>query len=133
MTSVATGSWSPPAFPTSGSLRTWPGASAPGSAEPSACVQQRRRETVRGRRNLQTVDRLVEVLDERDQDRRGLAGEHERLNGCHLAAQALDGVDPVPVRRCDVLHGVEYAMSLRRKAIVNWLWCGGDVMVLAGG
>jgi hypothetical protein len=75
------------------------------------------------------VDRLVEVLDERDQDGRSVAGEHERLDGRHLPAQAFDRVDAVPGRRCDVLHNFEYAVGLPRKAIVNWLWCGGDLMV----
>ena len=75
------------------------------------------------------VDRLVEVLDERDQDGRSIAGEHERLDGRHLPPKAVDGVDPVPERRNDGLHDCEYAMSPRRKAIVKWLWCGGDVMV----
>ena len=79
------------------------------------------------------VDRLVEVLDERDQDRRRVAGEHQRLDGGHLAAQAFDRVDAVPGRRYDVLHSFEYAVGLRRKAIVKWLWCGAEVMVAFGG
>jgi hypothetical protein len=57
------------------------------------------------------VDRLVEVLDERDQDRRRVAGKHERLDGGDLPAQPVDRVFPVPGRRCDVLHGFEYAMT----------------------
>jgi hypothetical protein len=75
------------------------------------------------------VDRLVEVLDERDQDRWSVAGGHQGFDGRDLAAQAIDCVDAVPGRRCDVLHSFEYAVELRRKAIVKWLWCGGDLMV----
>ena len=63
------------------------------------------------------VDRLVEVLDERDQDGGSVAGEHERLDGRDLPAQALDRVDAVPGRRCDVLHSFEYAAGLRRKRL----------------
>ena len=82
---------------------------------------------------LQTVDRLVEVLDERDKDGRGLTGEHERLDRGDLAAKPLDRVDAIPRVRCDVLHEIEYAVSPRLKAIVKWLWCGADVMVARGG
>ena len=79
------------------------------------------------------VDRLVEVLDERDQDGRCIAGEHERLDGGDLASQPIDRIDPVPGRRCDSLHDFEYAMRPGRKAIVKWLWCGAEVMVAFGG
>jgi hypothetical protein len=57
------------------------------------------------------VDRLVEVLDERDQDRRRIAGEHEGLDGGDLPAQAVDRVSKIPGRRYDVLHDFEYAMT----------------------
>jgi hypothetical protein len=76
---------------------------------------------------------LVELLDKRDHDRRRLAREHERLDGGNLAAQPLDRVDLVPGPRFDSLHDFEYAVRPGRKAIVNWLWCGADVMVTAGG
>jgi hypothetical protein len=79
------------------------------------------------------VDRLVEVLDERDQDRRGIAGEHERLDGRDLPAQSVDRVSPVPGRRDDGLHEFEYAMTPGPKAIVKSLWCGGHVMVALDG
>jgi hypothetical protein len=79
------------------------------------------------------VDRLVEVLDERDQDRRRIAGEHQRFDGGDLPAQSVDRVSPVPRRRCDVLHECEYAVTPRRKAIVKSLWCGAHVMVALGG
>jgi hypothetical protein len=79
------------------------------------------------------VDRLVEVLDERDQDGRRVAGEHQRLDGRDLPAQTVDRVFTVPGRRCDVLHEFEYAMTPGRKAIVKSLWCGAHVMVALGG
>ena len=82
---------------------------------------------------LQMVDRLVEVLDERDQDRRRIAGEHQRLDGGDLPAQAVDRVSPVPGRRCDLLHDFEYAVTSRRKAIVKSLWSGAHVVVAPGG
>ena len=81
----------------------------------------------------QAVDRLVEVLDECDQDRGSIAGEHQRLDGRNLATEAVERLDPVPGRRCDLLHGFEYAMSHALKAIVKRLWCGADVMVARGG
>jgi hypothetical protein len=81
----------------------------------------------------QTVDRLVEVLDERDQDWRRIAGEHQRLDGGDLVAQPVDRVGPVPVCRSDLLHGFEYAVSHGLKAIVKRLWCGADVMVAFAG
>ena len=79
------------------------------------------------------VDRLVEVLDERDQDRRRVAGEHERLDGGHLAAQSVDRISPVPGRRDDGLHEFEYAVTPGPKAIVKSLWCGAHVMVALRG
>ncbi len=79
------------------------------------------------------VDRLVEVLDERDQDRRRITGEHQRLDGGDLPAQSVDRVFLVPGRRCDVLHEFEYAVTPGRKAIVKSLWCGAHVMVAHGG
>ena len=78
------------------------------------------------------VDRLVEVLDERDQDRGRLTREHEGLDGCDLAAQPLDRIDPFPVRRCRMLHAREYAARPGPKAIVKQLWSGGHVMVAPG-
>jgi hypothetical protein len=81
---------------------------------------------------LQTVDRLVEVLDEGDQDRWRVAGEHQRLDRGDLPAQPVDRVSPVPGRRCDGLHDFEYAMTPGRKAIVKSLWCGAHVMVASG-
>ena len=50
-----------------------------------------------------------------------------------LPAQPLDRVDLACGLRCDLLHEFEHAVRLRRKAIVKWLWCGADVMVLSGG
>jgi hypothetical protein len=79
---------------------------------------------------LQTVDRLVEVLDERDEDWWRFAREHQRLDGRDLAAQLVEGAHPVPVRRTDCLHAVEYAWPPGPKAIVKSLWDGGDVMVI---
>jgi hypothetical protein len=65
----------------------------------------------------QTVDRVVEVLDERDQDWRRFAGEHQRLDGGDLAAQPVDRVGPGPWRRFDLLHGFEYAVSQGSKRL----------------
>jgi hypothetical protein len=79
------------------------------------------------------VDRLVEVLDERDQDRRRVTREHQRLDRGDLPAQSVDRVSPVPWRRRDVLHEFEYAVTPGPKAIVKSLWCGAHVMVALGG
>ena len=111
-TSAATGWSSRPAFPTRGSRRTWPGGFGPAWAGRSACVQQRRPGTERRARTLQTVDRLVEVLDERDQDGRRIAGEHERLDGRDLPAQSLDRVAMRSQgAEATWLHSFEYAMG----------------------
>lgn len=79
------------------------------------------------------VDRLVEVLDEGDEDGRSFAGEHQRLDGRDLAAQLVEGRRPLPSRRADCLHAFEYAGTPGLKAIVKSLWDGGDVMVGAWG
>jgi hypothetical protein len=79
------------------------------------------------------VDRLVEVLDERDENWRSFAGKHQRLDGRDLAAQLVEGRRLLPARRADWLHNFEYAGTSGLKAIVKPLWAGGDVMVGAWG